>query len=472
MSLVAHDLDYDDIRLFNANRPPFEADMPISFRLEAKLGANSAIENLQGRFTLGAGYFKLDDPDHEPFLVDEATGDVVWDAAAGRYRFDNLQLLSGATHIFAAGWAAPPSHAEPAWVSHFESSDTVFAAERPGELPIKFDKATFDAHFYAGQGRFVLDRLALQGPTVTGEASAETANAPGGATLKMNLRVGPSVLADVLRLWPSFINADARAWCIQHLHGGQLLSASMKVDWDAAAFDAAAHKHAVPADSVRGEFSARDVAADLLPGMPPLQVADATGLITGRQFTASAKNGAIELSPARRILASDIVYRVPDTAPAAIVPAEASARLQGSADALADLLSRDALKRYVGFSFDPATVKGQFDGILAIDLKLGKGVKPEDQQFRAQGTLSNLKVDRFLAGEKLDQGALTVNADHGALKISGQGQIYGTPVALDVTKGASDEGAIVMTFTLDGAARAKLGIPISALIGGPTPNSA
>jgi hypothetical protein len=469
VSLVAHDLDYDDMRLFNANRPPFEADMPISFRLDARLGDNSSIDSLQGRFTLGAGYFKLDDPDHEPFLIDEATGDVAWDGAAKRYRFDNLQLLSGATHILASGWTSPPTRAQPAWISHFESSDTVFAPERPGERPIKFDKATFDAHFYAGQGRFVLDQLALQGPTVSGTVNAETANAPGGSTLKMNLQVGPSSVIDVLRLWPSFINADARAWCLQHIHAGQLLSGSMKVDWDAAAFAAAAHKHAVPADSVRGEFTGRDVVVDLLPGMPPLSASDASGVITGRQFSVNAKAGAIELSANRRVVATDIAYLVPDTAPAAIVLAQASARLQGSADALADLLSRDALKQYVGFALDPSLVKGQFDGVLKIDLKLGRGVRPEDQQFSAQGTLSNLRVERFLAGERLEQGALTINADHGDLKISGQGQMYGTPVTLDVTKSAADEGAIVMAFTLDGAARAKLGLPLASMITGPTP---
>jgi hypothetical protein len=469
VSLTAHDLDFDDLRLFNANRPPFEADMPISLRLEAKLGANSAIETMGGRFTLGAGYFKLDDPDHEPFFIDEATGDIAWDPAARRYRFDNLQLLSGATHIYGAGWASPPTRAEPAWISHFESGDTVFAPERPGEKPITIQQAAFDAHFYAGQGRLVLDRLTARGPTVNGSATAETTTVPGGATLKIDLQVGPSAVVDLLRLWPSFINADARAWCIQNIHGGQLLSASMKVDWDAAAFDLAAHKQAVPADSVQGEMTARDVVVDMMPGLPPLTVAEASGRITGRQFSASAKTGVVELSPTRRVQATDIGYQVPDTSPAAVVPAKASAHLQGGADALVDLLGRDALKHYAGFTLDPGLVKGQFEGDLAIDLKLGKSVRPEDQQFRANGTIANLRVDKFLANERLEQGALTVDARQGATKITGQGQIYGVPVTIDATKGATDEGAITLALVLDGPARARLGVPIATMLNGPTP---
>jgi hypothetical protein len=466
VSLTARDLSLDDMLLMHARHPPFDADMPISFRIDARLSANSAIQALQGRFSLGAGYFKLDDPDHEPFLIDEATGDVAWDAAAGRYRFKDLQLLSGETHILATGWLAPPTQAQAAWVSHLESNDTVFAPERPGEKPIVLDQTMFDARYLPQQSRFILDRLSVHGPNVNGAGSGEAAAVAGGTTLKLTMQVGPSVIVDVLRLWPSFVNADARAWCLQHIHGGQVVAGSMSVDWDAAAFDQAVHKRAVPAASVRGEFSTRDAVVDLLPGIPALTGLDASGVITGRDFAASAKSGVIELSPSRRIQVAEISYFVPDTAPAPIVPAQAGARLQGGADALADLLNRDALKRYVGFSVDPATVKGQFEGKLALDLKLGKSVRPEDNQFRAEGTLTNFRVERFLAGERLEQTALSVLAERGNLKISGQGQMYGVPVAVDLTKGAAEEGSVVLSLSFDDAARAKLGFPGAALLSG------
>lgn len=467
VSLSARDLSLDDVLLVHAGRPPFEADMPISFKVDARLTANSKIQALQGRFTLGAGYFRLSDPDAEPFLVDEATGEIAWDAAASRYRFKNLQLLSGATHLFAGGWLAPPNAGQGAWVSHLESNDTVFAGERPGEKPIVLDQSSFDARFTPAESRFVLDRLSIHGPEVNGEASGETAAVEGGATLKANLRVGQSNLGDVLRLWPSFINADARNWCLEHIHGGRLLAASMTVDWDAAAFDAAIHKRAVPPASVHGEFATHDAAVDLLPGVPPLSGLDATGVITGHEFTANAKSGVLEMSPTRRIQAADISYAVPDTTPAPIVAAQAGARLQGTADALADLLNRDALKRYAGFSVDPATVKGQFEGRLAIDLKLGKTARPEDNQFRAEGNLTNFRVDRFIASERLDQAALSVLADHGNLKIAGQGQMYGAPVTVDLNKGAADEGSVLLSMSFDNAERAKLGFPGGPLLNGP-----
>jgi len=42
-------------------------------------------------------------------------------------------------------------------------------------------------------------------------------------------------------------------------------------------------------------------------------------------------------------------------------------------------------------------------------------------------------------------------------------------VAIDVTKGATEEGAVALAFTLDGPMRAKLGVPIATLLTGPTP---
>ena len=337
LSLSARDLSLDDMLVAHAGQPPFEADMPMSFKVEARLAPNSSIQALQGRFVLGAGYFRLDNPDDEPFFIDEATGAVAWDPSSNRYRFADLQLLSGTTHIYAKGWLAPPTPAARAWVARLELRDTAFGPERPGEKSIAIDQMTLDARYLPGELRLIVDRLTVHGPSVNGEGGGEFAAVAGGATLKLNLQVGSSALVDLIRLWPSFVNADARSWCLQNMRGGQVVAGAMTVDWDAAAFEAAINRRAVPASSVRGDFTLRDAAVELLPGVPPLAGLDAVGEVTGTEFSVTAKSGVMELSPSRRIQAADIVYAVPDTAPAPVVPARASARLLGGVDALAEL---------------------------------------------------------------------------------------------------------------------------------------
>jgi hypothetical protein len=288
--------------------------------------------------------------------------------------------------------------------------------------------------------------------------SARAAEVGEGGTLALDIKVGPSGLADVLRIWPSFINPDARNWCMDHIRAGDLASGTMKVDWDPAGLDAAQHKRAVPADSVHGEFTMKDAAIDLLPGVPTVTNLDLGGVITGRVFSVAAKHGTMEFPSGRRVQGSEIYFKIPDTSPAPLVAALGGAHVQGAADALAELLSRDAVKRFAGFAVDPASVKGQFQGQLTIDLTLGKAAKTDEPRFRAEGTLSNLQLDRFMANERFEQGALEVSAEGGNLKINGQGVVNGLPAKVDLTKGAADDGVLTLNLTLDDAARAKFGL--------------
>ncbi len=467
VSLEARDLSLDDIMLATGRAAPFEADMPISFKLNLRLSPDKTIDTASGRFGLGAGYFKLDDPEHEPFLIDEASGDFRLDAATGHVLAENVQLFSGKTHATLAGFVAPPAKGDQTWSAGFNADGAVIGGERPGEQPIVLDKVSLQAHFFDRDQRFVVDRFAISGVGASGTMSGELAMTPDGPTAKAKIDVAHTFTLNIARLWPSFIVPDVRYWCIEHLRGGEIQTASLALDWDAASFAAARRKQPVPADSVHIELAAKDAAVDLLPGVPPLTGLDATGVITGHAITFSAKRGTLDLTPTRRIVANDLSFVIPDTKPRALVPAQASARVQGSAEALADLLGRDALRSFAGLSIDPATIKGQFDGKLALDLKLGKTAKPDDLGFRADGSLSNLQIDKFLANERFEQGDLEFSGDRNGIKIAGEGKISGLPANIEMRKTAADEGSLSLSVSIDDAFRAKHGFDFGSAISGP-----
>jgi hypothetical protein len=467
LSVEVHDLNLDDIMLATGRKVPFEATTPISAKFEVELAADKSLAAMNGRFGLGAGYFKLDDPDHEPFLIDEVTGGWRWDAADRRFLIENVQLFADETHVFFGGSVSPPSGAAPQWIADLSSSDTVLGAERPGELPIRLDSVVFQARYFANEQRLTIDNFTIAGAGANGSLTSEAVITSAGPTLKLKLDMAHTAIINIPRLWPSFIVADVRSWCLQNLRGGELVSASLALDWDAPTLALALKKQAVPPDSVHGEFSARDASVQLLPGVPVLAGLEGGGIVTGHDFTMSGKRGFMDVAAGRRILASDITFTVPDTTPKPLNPARASAHLQGSADALADLISRDALKPFVGLPIDPATVKGQFDGKLALDLKLGKTARPEDAVVHADAALSNFQVDKFLGNEHFEQGALTVTSDAGALKIIGDGKLFGVPANVEIDKGASDDGGAQLSFTLDDAARAKRGFNLGPALTGP-----
>ena len=261
----------------------------------------------------------------------------------------------------------------------------------------------FDARFLETTSQFIIDGLTARGPTVDVAVKAETAPDGEGSSLKLNIDAGPSATSDLVRLWPQFINPDVRDWCAQNLHGGRL-QGSLKADWTAADMDAMAHKRGLPRDSLHGEFTTHDVGVDLMPGLPIMMSDEGTGTFTGHDFTVSGNHATMILSPSRRVQANSLTFTVPDTTPRAIVDASAKAHLTGTADALADLLMREPLRRQAGLTLDPATVKGHAEGDLVLDLKLGKTARPDDTQFHASGALDDLQIEKFLADEKLDFG--------------------------------------------------------------------
>ena len=119
------------------------------------------------------------------------------------------------------------------------------------------------------------------------------------------------------------------------------------------------------------------------------------------------------------------MFFVPDTTPAVRVPSRATAHVQGGADALAELVQHEPMKSYLGATLDPALVKGDFDGNLAIDIPLGKNVAPSEIKTTGSGALSNFSLDQALGPHKFENASLTMALDPGSFKVSGAGQFLG-----------------------------------------------
>ena len=103
LSIDARDLSLADIQAFDTKPPPLTAEGPIAIKFDAELTPQSTLRTLTGRFSIGAGRVRINNPDAVPFFIDEATGDVAWDEDARRYRVDRLEVLAGETHVEAQG---------------------------------------------------------------------------------------------------------------------------------------------------------------------------------------------------------------------------------------------------------------------------------------------------------------------------------------------------------------------------------
>ena len=320
LSVEARDLGFADFQAFARGPLPVVAEGPVGFAVDARLGDDGALSTLTGKFSVGAGIVRINNPDAVPFFVDEATGRLAWDKDARRFRFDKLQVLAGLTQIQAQGFVAPPADDNRVWAAHLESRGAQFSPEREGEKPVSLSSIDLDAHYFEPGSRFVVDSLEAHGPTVNVGIKAEIAPDGAGASLKLDMTASTTSTPDLIRLWPQFINPDVRDWCAHNLHGGEIQGA-MSANWTAADLDAMAHKRGLPRESLHGEFTTRGVGVDLMPGLPTMVTEEGSGSFTGRDFSVSGKRASMALSPTRRIQADNLVFAVPDTTPRPIVDA-------------------------------------------------------------------------------------------------------------------------------------------------------
>ena len=286
LSIQARDLSLADLQAFDKRPPPLTAEGPIAIRIDAEVTPQSTLQTFTGRFSVGAGRVRFNNPDAVPFFIDEASGVVAWDEDARRYRVDKLEVLSGQTHVNMQGSLAPPADADRIWTAHLEGRDAQFSPERAGGTPVQLESIVLDTRYLQAAQRFIIDGLAARGPTVDVSLKAESAPDGDGPSLKLDLAAGPSATLDLVRLWPQFINPDVREWCAQNLHGGRL-QGTMKANWTAADLDAMAHKRGLPRESLHGEFTTRNVGVDLMPGLPVMMTDEASGSFTGHEFSLS-----------------------------------------------------------------------------------------------------------------------------------------------------------------------------------------
>ena len=471
LTVQAGNLSLDEITLAGGLKSlGFDFDMPVSARVALRLGPDGQIDTAKGTFSLGAGYFRLDDPDHEPMLIDALAGGFHLDRTTNGVEIDRTEMRGPTTDFAFTGHVDLPHALGDPWAGRVDMSGS-FPPERPGERPIRIAHGGFAFHVLPAEHRFVLDRAEVTGPEVDFTATADVQNGPGGVKVRTTAGVRHMPAPTVVRLWPSFMSAPVRAWLLANLKGGTVESGSVTGNFDANDLALMRAERSVADDHVRVDFTVSNLALAFMNGVPPLIDVAATGVVTGHTFDMQVQHGAMDVSPGRRLILADGTFKVPDNDPKP-TPATVEAHIQGGVDTLADLLSRDALKPYADMPFDPTAVHGQVDGHLGVGFLIGKDVPPGSAVVSASATATGFALDKLIGKEGLSDATVRLDADpKTGLRVKGEGRIYGAATTIELHRPPSGAGEAVIALTLDEAARARAGLanpglkgPVSARI--------
>ena len=448
----------EELQLISGMRDPgFDFTMPMSSQLNVTLAPDNKLEAASGRFATGSGTFVLADKDHEPAHIDQIEGTFEWNADSRRFDLNRTVLIAGDTRFAFAGSVTPPPAGSNAWhVTGRTIERSVWGIERSNQKPVFVDRSQIDARYVPGERRLLIDRLEIVGPDVNLSASADVQISPQGPTIRMTGKAGTMPGLSVLRLWPTPIAPRVRAWFVRALQSGTVEEGSLWLDFDPETMKLLQQDLQPPDDKLRLNFRLSGTQLIAVPGLPPFAGIDGTGVVTGRTANFVATRGMMDVS-GQKLTIVEASVTVPDTqlkpAPAAI-----NLRMTGPIEAVADLFERERLKPFAQVPIDAATVKGQIDGSIAIDLKLADEVKPEDTRVRASAALTNFSVDKMVGQEKLEAGTLNLTAERGQLRALGQGRLFGAPATIELRKQIDMPTEAIVGMTLDDAARTKLGL--------------
>ncbi len=461
-------LSVDEIALVAGFRNAgFDTDAPLGFDFDFALGADDSVVDAGGRFEVGGGFFRLDDPDHEPVRIERITGASKWDKHARKLVISPLRFIAGGFDMALSGDAHPATvDGVDAWALALRlDKPTIVKPERASEKPVTIETAELSARLLRGQRRALFDKFAITGPdtNVTLDGALSWAD---DTRLALHVGVVDSQIPALARLWPTHVASPVRAWFVEHIPAGTVKRANYVSEFDGAALTAMRYQRPPPDVSLllEGEIANGSV-VDVLPGMAPLTGVRGHMRVTGRTATFAATSGVMETAPGRRMTLAEGTFSVPDFA-LRPTPASVDMRLSGHVDAVADVLALPVIAKHAGLPVDPQTLKGQVDGRLRVEFEMVENTADDSTSFFVDATASNLTVDKLIGKERLEGATLHVQADKASLHVNGSGHIFGAPANLELRRATGDKTAQAqMTLNFDEAARQRAGYVFSGISG-------
>ena len=456
----------DEIALVaGARRQAVESDASLSFQLRFVLEADRELREATGRALVGPGYLRLEDPDHEPLFFDEISGAFRWDAANQQIVVSPIQFFAGETQFVMEGALQAPPRPDDGWkVALGLAKPGSIAAERPDEKILAMDKASIEGRLFLDEKRFDIGRIELVGPEVAA-AAAGAFDWVNGPHIRLGVSTGRMPLRALFRVWPSMMGAPARTWLIGHANAGTIESAKLSIDFDKKALTAMRFDRPPPDESMQMEFQLSGVSVIALRSMPEIVALDGVGKLTGRSALFKASSGAMQTGPGRRLALSNGVFALPYNDGGRATPARVETRVAASVEAVSELLARESIRDVAAMPLEPGSLKGQVDGQLRLDFKIGPDARGDDVKVFVNANVSNFVAEHLIGKERFENGALTVAGDPTGLRATGSGRIFGNPATLDLRKDVGKPAFATLSALVDEAARAKFGVEAAGVSG-------
>ena len=368
LAVEAQNLTLEDLRLVPGLRDPgFESDVPLGGRFQLTLGPTGKFSALDGRLVLGSGFFRLNDPDHEPLELQSITVPFRFDGPSRSVLVEPSAIATETANYQFEGRLRPTAGSDDGWAFDADGKGVV-GPERPNETPILLDRIEAALRVEPVDRHLFIDKLHVNGPQVALGVSGEVQMGRDGVQIDTKAFAGRMPAPVILRLWPTQLSAAVRAWLLVNLQGGMVEHGTAVAHLNEADLAKMKQQRSVADSHLKLDYAVSGVTLSFMNGVPPLRGLTGTGVVTGDTSKFFVTHGTMDVSPGHQLTLVDGSLVVPSTDPKP-TPAVITAHVAGGIDVLADLLANDALKSYADLPPQADSARGQIDGTLTVGLE-------------------------------------------------------------------------------------------------------
>lgn len=437
--------------------------VPLSAILRARLSGEGLAISAEGRINVGAGRLGPADTDSDRLDIVDGTMAIRWEPARRAVIVEPFQLLTKTGRFTLVGMAEAPETEDAPWKISIPAGQIV-ASPDGKESPVVLDRVLLRGSFDPARKHLQLEHGELSGRTA-GVALSGGIDFDRKGRLMLGVAGSRMTVSALKALWPAPAAPGARAWVVHNLSGGIVEKATVAINMP---MEVIVGPDIQSDNDLLVEAEASSITGRLLDTLPPLRDGVATVRVTGRTAQVNVASAVMDMSQGRRLLLSNGSFSMPDHSRK---PPDARIRLkaEGSVEAVGELMNMEPLTGALGSSVDLAGARGQVSATVTLNLPLLKSIARRDVDYQVEAELTGLAGDQLLAGRKVEQGNLKVNASPGQVSVNGNMRFAGAPATLDYRRAQDGMRDMRLAATLDDGARARLGADLGAMLTGAVP---
>ncbi|MCW5681912.1 MAG: hypothetical protein KF794_05225 [Xanthobacteraceae bacterium] len=399
------------------------------------------------------------------FDLDEVRFQVRFAPDRGAFVVDPIQIVGGQNRILLGILVNAPADGGTNWTVTVPQGLVQLTTGRVREAPLTLDRIMLRGGFDTETKVLSINEGLLQSTTATVALTGGIDFAPDDPILKLGIVGNRMPLSALKRLWPAPVAPGTRNWVLDNIESGTIerLALALNIPLETLG------QHDVPLndDAVNLEIDVTGAKFTPVQGLPPIVDAKGSVLLTGRTARIRVNQGTVELSKKRKLTIPDGLLEFKDHTPKNPV-GTITMRLDGGADAIAELLAKDILKGEAGVALDPDTTRGTVSANLRFQLPFKRDVTMREIAYAAEANVTNFAAENLIRGQKMEAANARVTINAAQIVIKGEGRIAGAPSSFEYVKPKDGKDPeFKVAATLDDAARTRFGIELGQWLFGP-----